>query len=383
MSKFPVTPPTTPSKITRIAASLGLILAVLVGLATPARPMALAPAQTVKTTNALAGVHTRFIDEVDEWKIARGMTMIREMGATWIVELFPWNYIEPVKSRFEWSNADRIVRHAQNNGITVIARLGFVPEWAKPRDVEGGRGTTVTHLDPQFFPDFANFAAEFVRHFSGQISHVIIWNEPNLSNEWGMRPPNPEQYAALLTASYAAIKRANPTTVVLAGALAPTLEPAGSPNAMNDLTYLEQLYVALRSSGNGRAYDALAVHAYGQTAPFDEPPSAMKINFRRTELVRDIMIANGDREVPVYITEGGWNDDKHWINGVSPSARIRNTIAALEFARTNWPWLRSLSFWVFKLTVPARGYRDHFTFVAPDLEPLPIYDEFKNALSPH
>jgi hypothetical protein len=41
-----------------------------------------------------------------------------------------------------------------------------------------------------------------------------------------------------------------------------------------------------------------------------------------------------------------------------------------------------VAFWVFKLPAPARGYRDHFTFVTPSLEPLPIYDELRRALVP-
>ena len=357
------------------------LVAMLVGLGSPLPRQALPPAQRVITANPLTGVHSRFIDEVDDWKIARGMTMIREMGAPWIVELFPWNYIEPSKGHFDWSNADRIVQHAQNNGIAVIARLSFVPEWAKPSLVEGGRGTTVTHLDRNFFPDFARFAAEFARHYAGQINHMIIWNEPNLENEWGMRPPNPEQYVELLTLTYAAVKRANPDTTILVGALAPTLEPLGSPKAMNDLEYVDRMYAALPPAGHPRPYDGWAIHAYGLTASFDEAPAPDRINFRRAELIHDRMVANGDSTVPAFITEGGWNDDARWVNGVTPSQRITNTIGALDYARKHWSWMRSVCFWVFKLTASARGYRDHFTFVSPDLEPLPIYDEVMLAVA--
>ena len=36
-------------------------------------------------------------DEVEPWKIKRTLEMVREMGAPWIVEYFPWGYIEPAK----------------------------------------------------------------------------------------------------------------------------------------------------------------------------------------------------------------------------------------------------------------------------------------------
>ena len=48
---------------------------------------------------------------------------------------------------------------------------------------------------------------------------------------------------------------------MLAGALAPTLEPAGSPNGMNDLVYLERMYQA----GAAAYFDALAIHTSAGT----------------------------------------------------------------------------------------------------------------------
>ena len=53
------------------------------------------PQQTVVTVNPKMGVHTRLTDEVEEWKIKRTLEMVREMGAPWIVEYFPWAYVEP------------------------------------------------------------------------------------------------------------------------------------------------------------------------------------------------------------------------------------------------------------------------------------------------
>ncbi|NJM42213.1 MAG: hypothetical protein HC853_16445 [Anaerolineae bacterium] len=78
------------------------------------------------------------------------------------------------------------------------------------------------------------------------MQHVVIWNEPNLSGEWGLRPVDAKAYVEMLRAVYPAIKTANPEMQVLVGALAPTLEPEGSPNGLNDLIYLEQMYGEIR-----------------------------------------------------------------------------------------------------------------------------------------
>ena len=169
--------------------------------------------------------------------------------------VFPWAYYEPSKGNFTWASADRIVDHANRQGLRVIARLGFVPEWARPKTMDDGRpgseaATTFTHLDPQNYADFANYAAAFATHFKGRVQHIVIWNEPNLSGEWGLRPVDAKAYVEMLRAVYPAIKTANPNALVLAGALAPTLEPAGSPNGLNDLIYLEQMYEEIERSAS-------------------------------------------------------------------------------------------------------------------------------------
>jgi polysaccharide biosynthesis protein PslG len=377
-------------------------LAALVWLLSLARPpevlVTLGLQQSVVTRNDLAGMHTRFIDEAETWKIQRGLAMIREMGAPWIVEFFPWAYLEPRKGQYQWQSAERIIDHANRQGLRVIARLGFVPEWARPNP--NVQQTTSTYLDRSHYADFGEFAAAFAAHFKGRVDYIVIWNEPNLSGEWGMRPVDPAGYVELLRASYAPIKAANPDVMVLAGALAPTLEPAGSAQGLDDLLYLEQMYGALSDDGRrttddaqssivnrqssiqNRPYDAWAIHSYGRTAPPEEAPAPGVINFRRTELLREVMVRHGDGDVPAFITEAGWNDDTRWAFGVTPAQRIQFTLGAWDYAQANWPWVRCVAMWVFKLPAPAHGYRDRYTFITPSLEPLPIYDEVKKALVP-
>jgi polysaccharide biosynthesis protein PslG len=325
----------------------------------------LGPQQTVQTINPKMGVHTRLTDEVEPWKMKRTLEMVREMGAPWVVEYFPWAYVEESPGRYNWVHADLVVDHASRQGLTLIARLGFVPEWARPRD------TTPLYLDEDRFVDFADFAARFVERYAGKVDYVIIWNEPNLSLEWGYAPVEVEKYAAMLRTVYPAIKEANPAVQVLAGALAPTLAPPGSPDGVNDLVYLQELYDA----GAAPYFDILAIHSYGWYFDPDEPAAPDLINFRRTELLREIMVANGDAAKPAMITEAGWNDHPRWTRAVRPAQRIAYTLRAYEIAQTEWPWLEALCFWAFRYPWDARSYQDYYTFVRTDFEPKPIYTE--------
>ncbi len=335
----------------------------------PSSPTTVYAPQTVVTNNPKVGIHTRLTDETAPWKIQRTLRMVRDMGAQWIVEFFPWVYIEPAKGQFDWRHADLVIDQAASQGLTTIARLGLVPAWARPNPRE--RETTLNFLGVDHYDDFGDFVFAFVDRYRGRVRHIIIWNEPNLSFEWGMQPVSAREYVDLLRVAYGRAKEADPNVVVLAGALAPTLEPEGSSVGLNDLIYLQQMY----DVGADAYFDALAAHAYGLTSPMREPPGPDRVNFRRVELLREIMLRNGD-DAPAYITEAGWNDSPRWNKAVSPAQRIRYTIEAYEWAASR-PWVAMLAMWAFRYPQPARTYQDNWTWVGEDFQPKPIYDEVR------
>lgn len=355
----------------RPAFSAGLRLlgiAVLLSLIQPAPALiTYGPRVEVETTRPILGVHTRLTDEVEEWKIQRTLQMVREMGASWIVEFFPWAYYHAEDGGFAWEHPDLVIGHAQANDLKVIARIGYTPEWARPPE------TPLTYLDSEAYGDFAAFAAAFAGRYRGSVDYLIVGNEPNLSFEWGYRTTSPQDYVDLLMVVYPAVKAANPDIQVLAGALAPTLEPEGSPWAMNDLTYLHGMYEA----GAADYFDGLAVHAYGLTFPAEAEPGEDILNFRRIELVREIMVEFGDDETPIYITEAGWNDHPRWSMAVRPGQRIQYTLDALDYTAENWPYVKALAIWAFRYPGPTRSYPDYFTLVTPEFVPKPIYEALK------
>ncbi|PJF44729.1 MAG: hypothetical protein CUN55_02495 [Phototrophicales bacterium] len=332
------------------------------------RQVTLDPPQTVFTNDPRLCVHTRLTDEVEEWKIQETLRMVREMGAPTIVEFFAWAYIETAPEEYNWSHADRIVKHAQNQGLTIIARLGLVPTWVNEDTTD--QIATLNLLPEEHFPTFAKFVGTFVERYQGQIEHIIIWNEPNLNFEWGNRPPDPIAYTELLKQAYLAAKAANPQVVVMNGALAPTLAPAGGlEGGWNDLDFLRRMYEA----GAADYFDALAVHNYPFNMPPQSPPAPEVLNFRRIELWREIMREYGDEDKFIYITETGWNDHPRFQYSVTPHQRIAYTLAALEMLPANYPYVKTLCIWQFRLPAPTNSYPDYFTLVNVDFEPKPIY----------
>lgn len=323
--------------------------------------------QVVETIKPQVCVHTLLENEVFEWKIQRSLELVREMGADTIVQFFPWAYFEPEDNVYTWRQADLIVRHAKNQGLRIIARLGLVPQWARP-EVEDPF-TTLNYLPDESFDDFADFASVFAERYAGTIDHIIIWNEPNLTFEWGYRQIDPEGYVRLLETTYPRIKEANPDAVVLAGALAPTNEPRTSTVGLSDLLFLEDMY----EHGAGDYFDALAIHTYGFTDTPQAEPAFDLLNFRRAELLHDIMLEYDNPDTPVYITESGWNDHIRWTKAVRPSQRAIYTVQAYQYAEDNWQWLDQLCIWAFRYPAPFNSYPDNFTLITPEFTIKPIY----------
>ncbi len=345
---------------------LAIAVSTLITRCAPMPTVPLGPPQTVTTINPKMGVHTRLTDEVEPWKIKYTLQRVREMGTPWVVEYFPWAYAEPLPGIFDWRHSDIVIEHAHRQGLTVIARLGFVPPWARPAN------SATSYLSPARYDDFGDYVQAFAKRYRGKVDYLIIWNEPNLALEWGFQPIDPAGYTDLLRVAYRRAKEGNSNVQVLGGALAPTLALPGDEFGMSDTDYLQ----AMLDAGAGEVMDGLAAHAYGWVYPPDDPPAPDVVNFRRGGLLHQILAANGYADMPVHITEAGWNDHPRWTHAVRPGQRIEYTIRAYQLAQ-QWDWLASVSMWAFRYPRPAQTYQDYFTFVTPDFTPKPIYDAVK------
>jgi len=313
--------------------------------------------QVVDTRNTKIGVHLRLSGTVDEVQLGEQLAQVREMGATWVVDLFPWAYVQPRGPRaFDWRGADLLIAHAQRQGLQVVARLDIVPEWARPDNA------TDRWIDPEHYDDFARYAAAFAARYREQVRYLVIWNEPNLDFEWGSRAPDPGAYAALLKVVYPVVKQANPAVQIAAGALSPG--PTIPGIRMNDLQFLRGMLDA------EAPFDVLAVHAYGGKVAPSDTPHPDRVNFRRVEVYRDLLREAGQSK-PQLITEGGWNDHPRWSGAVTPAERLRWTVAAYQLSQT-WDDVIAVCLWQFRAPT-THGYQDNYSFVSSDGTPLAIY----------
>ena len=100
---------------------------------------------------------------------------------------------------------DRIVR-SREAGLRVLLSITGYKE-----DLANGGG------------DYLDAYADFLGEVAALGADAVeVWREMNIDREWPTGQIDPAAYALMLRKAYAAIKAANPDTLVITGALAPT-----------------------------------------------------------------------------------------------------------------------------------------------------------------
>lgn len=284
----------------------------------------------------------------------RDLAKLTEAGLGWQKSSFQWRWIEIQKGTFNWVEADRVVRASNDAGINVLARLDAPARWARHSGQLDG--------PPDRYEDFRDFVHAFVDRYKpgsphGTVAAVQLWNEPNLTREWGnlrISRQSAADYVRLLCLGHAAAKRASPETVVLTAALSPT--GTMSAEAMDDTIYLRWMYDA----GARGCFDALGAHGAGYKAPPWVSPQEIatsrewgfhpSFGFRRVEQLREIMVANGDGARQIWLAEFGWTSDPlnptYAWHRVTEEEKARYVVEAFRWANQNWqPWIGVMFVW--------------------------------------
>jgi polysaccharide biosynthesis protein PslG len=326
---------------------------------------------------------------------ARDLQLARDGGFHWVKQRFEWRNIEGKnKGQFEWNEPDRILDAISQAGLKVVARVDNQPKWASSTIQWPGSGP------PDNPTDWTDFLTALATRYKGRIQAYEIWNEPNLDREWGDKQPDPAAYTAMLKASYAAIKAADPQALVVSAGMSPTT--TNDQHAMPDLQFIQEMYAA----GARGSFDILGVHAPGfkaepcadpavvaQSAELTNndpsPPELRRVYaFRHVEDVRALMAQQGDGSKQMAILEMGWTTDVRpgspyaWF-AVDREQQGTKLVAAFECARQNWqPWMGFMT--VIYIPDPAWTQQDEqywWSITNPDGSVRPAYTALKTFFS--
>ena len=247
-----------------------------------------------------------------------GITSIR-IGADWA-----WvQYAGP--TTYDWSQLDQQIAAVRAAGMTVDLVITDCPPWAA---VSGAAGRLSPQpADPAVYATFA--AAVAARYAPQGVTDFEIWNEPNNVSFW-QPAPNPAAYTALLRASYASIKAADPSAFVITGGLAPESNDGTNINAV---TFLSDMY----ADGARGSFDALGYHPYSYPALPNtyELWSGWSQMSQTPSSIEGVLSANGDASKPLWLTELG--APTSGPDGVGTAAQAQELTQAIADAKaTSW-----------------------------------------------
>ncbi len=311
--------------------------------------------------------------------------LVDEMGFDWVVWGLQWSLAEYPKGTYHWQGLDELLDAAESMGLKVVLRVDSAPSWARS-DSEG--------VLPDDMQDFGDFMYALASHAVGRVAGYVIWNEPNLPQNWDGNP-SPRQYVQMLQAVHPRIKEADADAAVITGGMATTGGPGGTTCGLaTGLTsssisaYTQELYAAgvvndldficgIYRNGGQDYFDVLGSHPYGFAyEPQRDPKSVGGLAFRRVEQQRKLMEIWDDDHKQIWAIEFGWILDpgpscRTWGDWptrtwqiVSEPQQANYLVGAYMYARSSWPWMGVMSFfnmdfatvyWYHKCE-PARWY---------------------------
>ena len=206
---------------------------------------------------------------------------MRSAGMTWVKK----------QVKFGISDGRDLIEAAHAQGYKVL--LGAL----------GDKERLATDFDA-YVEEFAEYVAFLARNGADAIE---VWNEPNIDREWPRGQVHGASYTRLLKAAYPAIKAANPDTLVISAAPAPTGFFGGrcQSGGCDDHVFMQQM----ASAGAADYADCIGAH-YNEGIL---PPTAQGGD-RRGEyqtyylilMLRRVAWPFRNADIPMCMTETGY-----------------------------------------------------------------------------
>jgi hypothetical protein len=260
-----------------------LVLAALLGAAAPAGARSVPQGFYGAVYD---GSITQAAPAVQDEQFAR----MAQAGVESVRTVFSWAAAQPAEGgAFDFTRTDQLVTLASQHGLSLLPVVIYTPEWAR---LDASTGAS----PPAQPSDYAAYLSALAARYGSSgtfwqehpelakrpIEYWQIWNEPHLRLYWNAGHWQ-KGYGALLRASHAALRQADPSArLVLAGLTGASW------------TALQSLY----KQGNVKgAFDVAALQTYTGTAQH---------LLHAVHLFRGVLASHGAARLPLWLTEMGW-----------------------------------------------------------------------------
>jgi hypothetical protein len=294
------------------------------------------------------------------------------LGATWVRFDIEWGdvqYSSPTSST--WGSYDMLVNALVAHHLHGLGVITYTPQWARSPNCYNG-----VECPPANPSTFATFAAEVAARYKNDGMHYWeIWNEPNNYAFWAPKT-NCDAYTALLKATYPAIKQADPNSIVITGGLSPA---STDGNNISPTDFLGCVYAA----GGEGYFDAVGDHPYTfPLFPSNDGTGAWNQMLVTDPSLRSIMVANGDVNKKIWLTEFGaptdGPDPAWYVSEASQSQMVTDVVQTYE----SYPWAGPLFWYTFKDGGTATSTNENFFgLVRADGSTKPAYQTLQSLIS--
>lgn len=275
-----------------------------------------------------------------ETKIREVLAGIKASGAKRVRAAGWWSAIEPVdEGGYVFTGLDQFLELSAEYGLTPLLVITSDPLLTGARTVA----------------DYGQLCGAIAAHCgsggTNLLHHYEIWNEPNhrgfafpfnVGSEFG-----PATYVELLTAASDAIRAADDDAFIISAGLMATAD--FPPDDIAPSTYLQGIYDNLPPGQTlADLVDAIGLHYYSHSADFStwQEPSTSQTYYVETLAVRDVMVAEGDADLDVWITEIGFPRTGAVAD---PNVRAEWLIEQIELL-VDLPWVKTWFVYQYKDT---------------------------------
>jgi hypothetical protein len=285
-------------------------------------------------------------------------TTLQENGFRVVRQVFAWSDIEPTRGEFVWDRYDSIVEALSAHGIQIVAVLARSPDWARAPGA-----VNAIDAPPVEVADYANFVQQVAGHYKREVQFVQLWDKPNLPEYWGGTAASPVEYSDLLANGFNASRTGEPETRVVLAEFDPNAD--GSIGA--DLRYLQSIY----DLGRSGFFDVVSARVDGGTvSPYDRAVNADRESLSRSILFRELMVAEGDVEKPIWLTHYGWR--RAPAGPLSAEEQADFLLSGIQRARSEWPWMGLMFAWDF-MPNSTSGESAAYALLNDDLTATPAF----------
>ena len=273
----------------------------------------------------------------------RGLTIADRSGNGNDIRVKPWRQ-------------DVLLTAAREQGISTYHIVCSVPNWMSSRPLEEDSRKWASFPRLAEWSDAVERAVAWKKKAGARVWEV--WNEPNIPSFWSPKP-DPDEYTQLLTATYKAIKKADPHAFVLGCSLA-------GPTATGSEKQLEFVEDILKR-GAGQVMDGISIHPYRQPQTPEESGYLECI-----QAVSDLTAKYG-RRLPIWITEVGWPTDP---SGSSVARSAQLLVRAYLLALTKD--VKNIAWYDYRDDGLDQSYAEHhFGILYNNLTPKPAYFAYR------